>query len=241
MGQLDDPNLPRSARLDHLDEAAADLFALLLGRAPRPSRAAAARCPTGGPARGPGPRASRSPRRPPPRARRRRRPPSRSAMRTFSRRCGRRSKGSTSAKRPVAQGAQGQQRRGDAVAARGEVGPDDVAGLLAAEVPVALDQGLDHVAVADLGLVDLDALVAELGVEAEVGHDRDGDAAGQLAALAQVARRRGRSARRRRGRCRRRRPRSRGRRRRRRRSRSWRRRPRPARPAPRGGWRRSPR
>ena len=111
---------------------------------------------------------------------------SRSATRTFSSRCGRRSNGSTSSSRrpPSA-------RRVSSEAAipsprRSEVGPDDVAGLLAAEPPVALEQLLDHVAVAHLGLDDLDPGLLHRVHEPEVGHHRHGHAALELAALLEV-------------------------------------------------------
>ena len=53
-----------------------------------------------------------------------------------------------------------QQRGRDAVARGHEVAVDDVARLLAAERPVALAQRLEHVAVADDGGRDLDAVLA---------------------------------------------------------------------------------
>ena len=119
-----------------------------------------------------------------------------------------------------------EQRGGDAVAGGHEVAVDDVAGLLAAERPVALAQRLEHVAVADGGDRDLDAVLGHRRVEAVVGHHRHGDAvARQAAGVAQVDARRARSARRRRRRRRCGRRRACGRRRRRTRSRRRRRRP----------------
>ena len=81
--------------------------------------------------------------------------------------------GARRARRPpagVAERPQSEKGGGDAVARRGEVGPDDVARLLAPERPVALEQLLDHVAVADLRLDDLDTRLLHRGHESEVGH-----------------------------------------------------------------------
>src|SRR6185437_16094572 len=58
----------------------------------------------------------------------------------------------------------------DAVAGRGLVEADDVAGGLAAEDAAPLTQEAEHVAVADLGTLELDAALAKGDLEAEVGH-----------------------------------------------------------------------
>ncbi len=59
-----------------------------------------------------------------------------------------------------------------AVAGRGVLAHDDVARLLAAEREAALGHRLEHVAVADAGLHDRDAVVGHRPVQAEVAHDR---------------------------------------------------------------------
>ena len=62
-----------------------------------------------------------------------------------------------------------------------------MAGLLAAERPLAAQHLVDHVAVADLGHRDLDPGLLHRLVEAEVGHHGDDDAAAQLAARGHAA------------------------------------------------------
>ena len=105
-------------------------------RAPRPSPGPAARCPRGGPARGRGPRARRS----------RARPPSQSAVGAVDRVAVgdldvlehlRQALASAAPRRARCRRAprSDEQRRGDPVAGGRELGPDDVAGLLAAERP----------------------------------------------------------------------------------------------------------
>ncbi len=61
-----------------------------------------------------------------------------------------------------------------------------MAGLLAAERPLAAAHLVDHVAVADLGDGDLDPLLLHRLVEAEVAHHGDDDAAVELAAGSQA-------------------------------------------------------
>jgi hypothetical protein len=73
------------------------------------------------------------------------------------------------------------QRRDDAVAGGVAVEADDVAGVLAAQLPAALDQRLQHVAVADLGAHDGHAQLRQRMLHAEVGH-QGADHAGQAAA-----------------------------------------------------------
>ena len=136
-----------------------------------------------------------------------------------------------------------EQRGGDPVAGRRELGPDHVARLLAAERPAARSSSARDVAVADRRRRHLDPGLVHRAVKAVVAHHRHRDAAVEPARRARGAARDERDqlvavadlalARRRR---------SRGRRRRRRRSRS----SAPlagdrARPAPRGGSSRSPR
>jgi hypothetical protein len=69
---------------------------------------------------------------------------------------------------------QREQGAGDAVAGGDEAHVDDVAGLLAAQCPAAVAQGLEDVAVADLRRGDLDRRPAHGRMEAVVRHDRDG-------------------------------------------------------------------
>ena len=75
----------------------------------------------------------------------------------------------------------------DAVAGGGEVALDHVAGLLAAEGPAAGLERVEHVAVADGGVDDVDAALGHRLAEAEVRHHRDDDGgAGQRLALLPV-------------------------------------------------------
>ncbi len=64
------------------------------------------------------------------------------------------------------------QRCQHAVAGGGEVAHDQMAGLLAAQIVAALAHLLDHVAIADLGAVQLEPLAGQEALEAEIGHDR---------------------------------------------------------------------
>ena len=71
---------------------------------------------------------------------------------------------------PVSLHDRGELQRGDeAVAGRVVLEEDDVARLLAAEHRARRLQLLEHVAVADLGLDDVDAALAHRDLEAEVG------------------------------------------------------------------------
>ncbi len=94
--------------------------------------------------------------------------------------------GCTSARRAAGERLHHEQRSGEPVAGRREVGPDDVAGLLTADRPLTAQQLLDHAAIADLGRRDLDPGLLHRLVEAVVGHHRDRGAAGELADLLQV-------------------------------------------------------
>src|SRR6185503_14702098 len=69
------------------------------------------------------------------------------------------------------------QRRDEAVARRGVVGQDDVAGGLAAYVAAARAHLLDDVAVANRGAHEIDALRGEMALETEIRHYRGDDAA----------------------------------------------------------------
>ena len=86
-----------------------------------------------------------------PQRRSRRRAPRGRRPRRSRARCGRRSNGLAVGEVAAAERAQRQQRRGDAVAGGREVGPDDVARLLAAERPARARSSADDVAVADRG------------------------------------------------------------------------------------------
>ena len=81
------------------------------------------------------------------------------------------------ADRPVEPLHHGEKLQGgdEAVAGGGEVGHDDVAGLLAAEVEAVLEHGLADVAVADRRADHGETDILEEALEAEIGHNRDGD------------------------------------------------------------------
>src|SRR5690606_8794930 len=63
------------------------------------------------------------------------------------------------------------QRRDEAIAGGGEVGEDNVARLLTANVEAVGAHVLDHIAVTDLGAVERKTEALEITLEAEVGHD----------------------------------------------------------------------
>ena len=93
--------------------------------------------------------------------------------------CGKRSTpASRSAERPARADdrLEHHQRADDAVAGRVAVEREQVARALAAELPAALQQLLEHVAVADRGANDVDAAAAQRLLDAEVGHQRADDA-----------------------------------------------------------------
>ena len=76
------------------------------------------------------------------------------------------------------------QRRDQPVAGGREIRQHDMAGLFAADIQPMRAHVLDHVAVADLGAVKLQADAAEEALEPEIGHHRRDDAAaGQPAGL----------------------------------------------------------
>ena len=80
------------------------------------------------------------------------------------------------------------QRGEEAVAGGGQMGKEDVAGLLAAEGGVVLLHHLQHVAVADGGAQHADAGALERGFQAHVGHGGgDDEVVGEHAAVFQVA------------------------------------------------------
>ena len=68
------------------------------------------------------------------------------------------------------------QRRDQAVAGGGEVGQDDVAGLLAADIEAVLAHMLADIAVADRRARQRQAVAAEIALQAEIGHDGGDDA-----------------------------------------------------------------
>ena len=122
----------------------------------------------------------------------------RSAISTFSSICGSCSIGIACGEVAAAERPHHEQRRGDPVAGRPELAPDDVAGLLAAERPAAPLELRDHVAVADRRGRHLDPRLCHRPVKAVVAHHGHGDAAVERARVRADAGRRARSARRRR-------------------------------------------
>ena len=76
------------------------------------------------------------------------------------------------------------ERRREPVAGRVVLEVDHVAGLLSAERRAGLEHPLEHVAVADVGHLDLDPVLAHEPVEPEVGHRRDDDPVARQRAVA---------------------------------------------------------
>ena len=112
----------------------------------------------------------------------------RSATRTFSSRCGRRLKGSVSSSRRPARA----RSTSSEAAIPSPVGVKSVQTMWPDCSPPRCQsrsrQGLDHVAVADLGLRDLDPRLLHRGHEAVVGHHGHGDSAVELPPPLQVLR-----------------------------------------------------
>ena len=162
---------PTPARASRLPQAGRPHRPRSLSRLPRPSRAQAARCPTPGPARAPSRRV-----RPRPRGSRRRctalvASRALSATGTLTSTCGKRrmTARSSLAGLPVSLHRGRKLQRGHETVAGGVVlEEDDVARLLAAEHRAGRLQLLEHVAVADLRLDDVDAVLAHGDLEAQV-------------------------------------------------------------------------
>ena len=74
-------------------------------------------------------------------------------------------------------------RGNDAVAGAVPVQTEDMAGILAAQLPALLLQQFHHIAVAHLGALEWDAQFLQRMLERQIGHQRADHAAVQLALL----------------------------------------------------------